>query len=307
MNLKKCEITVSQIVSFLGNNKKLKILNPKEKIKNFESIINAKKSYMTFCSILEEKGIKLITNSKATLIICHESLANQDSNLKSNIIYVKNPRLDFIKCLKKFFNDEQIMKGIHSTAILKTKDIGKNVYIGPYVQVGKNVSIGANTIIYGNVVIYDNVIIGKNVIIDSNTVLGTDGFGFERNKLKKLEKFPHFGGIVIGNDVEIGSNVSIDRGTIDDTIIGAGSKIDNLVHIAHNVKIGKNCLIIANSLIAGSCILEDNVHIAMSATIREGTKIGKNAFVGMGSVVTKNVPPNQTVYGNPARSTNFIK
>ena len=300
MNLKKDEIIVSQIVLFLGNKGKSKISNPKEIIKKFKSITNAKKSDMTFCSALEEKGIKLVSNSKAALIICHESLANQVPDIKSNIIFVKNPRLDFIKCIKKFFNSQPIMRGIHSTAILDTKNIGKNIYIGPYVQIGKNVSIGNNAVIYGNVVIYDNVRIGKNVIIDSNTVLGTDGFGFERDESKKLEKFPHFGGIEIGNDVEIGSNVSIDRGTIDNTKIGDGSKIDNLVHIAHNVEIGKNCLIIANSLIAGSCLVEDNVHIAMSVTLREGIKIGKNSIVGMGSVVTKDVPRNVTVFGNPA-------
>ena len=301
MNLKRDKIIISQIVSFLGNKENSKITNPKEIIKKIKSITEAKKSDMTFCSALGEKGVKLISNSKATLIICHDSLAEQIPNIKSNIIFVKNPRLDFIKCVKKFFNSQPIMQGIHSTVILKTKNVGKNVYIGPYSQIGKNVSIGDNTVIYGNVVIYDNVQIGKNVIIDSNTVLGTDGFGFERNKSKKLEKFPHIGGIKIEDDVEIGANVCVDRGTINNTTIGNGTKIDNLVHIAHNVKIGKNCLIIANSLIAGSCIVEDNSHIAMSVTLREGIKIGKNSIVGMGSNVTKDVPRNVTVYGNPAK------
>jgi UDP-3-O-[3-hydroxymyristoyl] glucosamine N-acyltransferase len=301
ISLKENKIPVSQILLFLRKKKDFKIINQKEIIKNFKSITDAGEFDMTFCSTVEEKGIKLVSKSNATFIICHESLINQVSNLKSNIIFVKNPRLDFIRCVKKFFSSENIITGIHPTAILETKNIGKNIYIGPYVQIGKNVSIGDNTIIYGNVVIYGNTKIGKNVIIDSNTVLGTDGFGFERNELKKLEKFPHFGGIEIGDNVEIGSNVSIDRGTIDNTIIENGSKIDNLVHIAHNVKIGKNCLVIANSLIAGSCIVEENCHIAMSVTLREGVKIGKNSIVGMGSIVTKNVPRNVTVFGNPAK------
>lgn len=301
MNLNKNKIVVSQIVLFLGSKKKINIKNQKEIIKNFKSITDAKKSDLTFCSSLEEKGVKLVTNSKATLIICHESLINQISNTKLNIIYVKNPRLDFIRCIKKFFDNKPIMQGIHPTVILETKNIGKNVYIGPYTQIGKNVEIGNNSVIYGNVVIYENVKIGNDVIINSGTVLGTDGFGFERKKSKKLEKFPHFGRVEIGNDVEIGSNVSIDRGTINNTKVGDGSKIDNLVHVSHNVKIGKNCLIVANCMIAGGCILEDNVHIAMSVTIREKIKIGKNSIVGMGSVVMKDVPSNVTVFGVPAK------
>jgi len=301
MNLNNDKITVSKIVSFLGNTKKSKIKNKNEIIKNFQSISDAKKSDITFCSALEKKGIDLICNSRASLIICDESLINNISKIKSNIIFVKNPRLDFIKCLKKFFENQSMKNEIHPSAIIKTNNIGKNVHIGPYAQIGKNVSIGDNSIVYGNVVVYDNVKIGNSVIINSNTVLGTDGFGFERNESGKLEKFPHFGGIEIGDDVEIGSNVSIDRGTINNTIINNGSKIGNLVHIAHNVEIGKNCLVIANSLIAGSCILEDNVHIAMSVTIREGIKIGKNSIVGMGSIVTKNVSRNVTVFGIPAK------
>lgn len=297
MNLN--NLSVSDILTFLGDKNKL-IIDEKEIIKNFRSINDAKNADVTFCSALEKKGILLVSKSKASLIICHKSLRNDISNKKSNIIFVENPRLDFIRCINKFFNKKNTLKGIHPTAIIHTKKIGKNVYVGPYAQIGNGVEIGNDSIISGNVVIYGNVKIGKNVIIDSNSVLGTDGFGFERNKSKKLEKFPHFGGIIIGNDVEIGSNVSIDRGTINDTVIDSGSKIDNLVHIAHNAIIGKNCLIIANSLIAGSCILEDNVHIAMSATLREGIKIGKNAIVGMGSVVTKDVPKNVTVFGNPA-------
>lgn len=299
MNSNPNEILVSEIISFLGK-KKNRLIDKNEKIKGFKPISHAKKSEITYFSSANKKGKKLVSNSKASLIICDICLINNISNKESNIIFSSNPRLDFIKCIKKFFDNQSMKKGIHPTAILETNKIGKNVFIGPYVQIGKKVVIGNNTKIYGNVVIYDNVIIKNNVMIDSNTVIGTDGFGFERRRSKKLIKFPHFGGIVIGNDVEIGSNVSIDKGTMDNTIIGDGTKIDNLVHIAHNVKIGKNCLIIANSLIAGSCILGDNVRIAMSATIRECVRIGKNSIIGMGSIVTKDVPRNVTVFGVPA-------
>lgn len=194
-------------------------------------------------------------------------------------------------------NDE----GIHPTAVIESKISGKNVYIGPFVYIGKNVTIGNNCKINSNVSIYGNTVIGNNVIVDSCTVIGADGFGFEKNNSGKWEKFPHIGGVEIHDDVEIGANTCIDRGTLENTVIGKGTKIDNLVHIAHNVTIGTNCVVIAQSLIAGSCVIEDNAYIAMSVCVRNGIKIGKNSVVGMGAVVTKNVSPNITVFGVPAK------
>jgi len=245
--------------------------------------------------------LELINSSDASLIICHISLKKQISKPKSVLIFIDRPRFYFIKCLQKFLQKENKMKGVDNNAIVKTRNVAKDVFVGPFTYIGKNVSIESGTIIHSNVVIYGNTEIGRNVIIDSSTVIGADGFGFERNDDGILEKFPHIGGIEIHDDVEIGANVCIDRGTLENTVIGKGSKIDNLVHVAHNVKIGKNCIIVAQSLVAGSCVMEDNSYIAMSATIREKVRIGENAFVGMGSVVTKDVKKNSTVVGVPAK------
>ncbi len=142
--------------------------------------------------------------------------------------------------------------------------------------------------------------IGKNVIVKQGAVIGTDGFGFERC-VKRLIRFPSLGGIVIGDNVEIGADTCIDRGTLGDTVIGDGTKIDNLVHIGHNAKIGKHCLIVANVLIGGSAVIGDECFIGASAVIRDGIKIGKRAFVGMGAVVVKDVAEGETVVGNPAK------
>ena len=293
-------ITIGEIISVLDDTQTI-ILDPREEITSFDSIYESKKHDMTFCSYRGDAGAELIRASNASLIICHQSLYGVLPRTKSSIVFVKNPRLAFINCIQKFFPNDEIPAVIHTKAVVESKHVEKNVHIGPHSYIGKNAVIGENSIIHGNVVIYDNVRIGKNVVINSNTVIGKDGFGFERDDRGMLVRFPHTGGVCIHDHVEIGANVTVDRGTIHDTIIERGSKIDNLVHVAHNAKIGRNCSIVANSLIGGSCTIGENVSIAMTVTLREGIKIGSNSLIGMGSVVTKDVPENVVVYGNPAK------
>lgn len=145
------------------------------------------------------------------------------------------------------------------------------------------------------------IVLGKNVKIKQGAILGTDGFGYERNEINELEKFPHFGKLIIGNNVDIGANTCIDRGNTSDTIIGNGTKIDNLVHIGHNAKIGNNCLIAAHVIIGGSAEIGNGCTIWVNSFIGEHVKIGKNCIIGACSFVNKNIPDNSIVYGIPAK------
>ena len=194
-----------------------------------------------------------------------------------HIKYVFVNRFDwFFRCVNKFSKIDK-PKGIHPTAIIESKITGKNIFVGPY------------------------TVIGKNVTINAGTVIGARGFGYEVNENNDVETFHHLGGVEIHNDVEIGANVCIDRGTLENTIIEDKTIIDNLVHVGHNVKIGKNCQIVALSLIGGSTIIEENVKVSMCSVLRDNILIGRKSIIGMGSVVTKDVKNDTVVFGNPAR------
>lgn len=151
------------------------------------------------------------------------------------------------------------------------------------------------------------ITIGKNVYLAEGVVIGSEGFGYVRNEVGELEKFPHIGGIVIGDNVDLGANTSVDRGSLEDTVIGSGSKLDNLVHVAHNVKIGKHCLITAHVFLGGSCVVEDYATIWAGAIIFDHVRIGHHAEVGAGAVVRKDVKPYEIVAGNPARNIEELR
>jgi UDP-3-O-[3-hydroxymyristoyl] glucosamine N-acyltransferase len=242
----------------------------------------------------------IINNTLAGLIISGGPLKMSELNLTQKaVILSTNPRMDFIRVSNLldvgpyFYGVDPNVKFIGNNAI------SESVKIGSFCTIS-NCIIGDNVTIYPNCTIH-NAIIDNNVNIYSGAKIGTDGFGYERAENGSLIKFTHFGKVIIKANVDIGSNTCIDRGTINDTVIGEGSKIDNLVHIAHNVQIGKNCAIIANAMIGGSTIIEDNVWVSPASIIRDGLVIGKNSLIGMGSVVVKNIPENEIWMGNPAK------
>ena len=291
---------ISDIVEFVSDGNKIINENNDQPIYRFKSISEAKTGDISFCSYTDDKAIQLINESNASLIICSIDLQNKNLETNSTLIFVKNPRLWFMRCLRKFIH-KKIPEGIHQSAIVKSDLIGKNTSIGPHSYVENNASIGENCVIYGGVQIFNGAKIGNNVIIYPSVIIGDASFGPQRNESYILETCQHLGGVNIGNCVEIGSHTSILSGFLEDTIIDDGTKISSQVYIGSGMKIGKNCMITGNAYFGGSSVLEDNVYVGPGANIRNGIKISKNSFVGMGSVVVKDVPENTTVIGVPAK------
>lgn len=289
-------------------------------ITGLSGIKEAQKGDLTF--VANSKYFSLAEKTKASAIITPYDLKVKDKT----IIRCKNPSLAFSKAASLFVEDKiDQPQGIHSTAIIaEGVSLGKNISIGPYVVIEKGARIGDNCVIYsgcfighktslGNdCVIYPNVCIrernkiGNRVIIHSSTVVGSDGFGFV-NVQGVHEKIPQIGIVEIEDDVEIGSCVTIDRARFDKTFIGKGTKIDNLVQIAHNVRIGENCLIIAQVGISGSNTIEKNVILAGQAGLAGHLTIGEGAIVAAQAGVTNSVDPHTTVSGYPAKPHNHAR
>lgn len=295
--------TVVDIKQLIGPQNCTIIGDARREFSNAQSIHKALPGDLTFCVKKGEEAVSLLKGTKASVVVCDTDVLSQNIMFHDKtLVAVDRPRLWFIRCMNAFFA-QKIEASIHPTAIIgQNCQIGKDVYIGPYVSIGNNVRIGNGTKIHSGVHVHDQVKIGKNVILKSGCVIGSDGFGFEKNDEGIFERFPHTGGVIIEDNVEVGANTCVDRGALSDTIIGEGTKIDNLVHVAHNVVVGKHCAIIALSMIGGGAIIGDGAWIAPTACIRDGIIISKQALVGMGAVVTKNVDEGDIVVGVPAKS-----
>ncbi len=291
--------------------------DPDVVVTGISGIKEAKTGDITF--LANTKYATLLKTTKASAVITSRDSVN-GQGVKKPIIKTANPSLAFAKVVGLVApNDIAHPKGIHPSAVIPDNvKLGNNVAIGPYVILGDKVTIGDNSIIYGgcyighhtvigerclfyhNVTVRERIEIGKRVIIHSGAVVGSDGFGFATVKGVQ-EKIPQIGTVVVENDVEIGANVTIDRARFDKTIIGAGTKIDNLVQIAHNVVIGKNCTIVAQAGISGSTTLGEKVILAGQAGLVGHITVGDNGIVAAQAGVTKSIPPNIKVSGYPAK------
>ena len=268
-------------------------------IKNVKPIFEADEYSLCWLSPDRKDKEELIRQTKAnTIVIAQgERFIPRDSQL---FIKVANPKLFYVKILYNLLASSKKHE-IHPSAIVHPNaKIHPEVTIGPYSVIGE-CEIGEGSIIDSHCKIGNRCRIGKYVQVSSGVVIGGDGFGYVTDENGIKIKFPHLGGVVIEDFVEIGANTCIDRGTLGNTMIREHAKIDNLVHVAHNVEIGRNTLVIANAMLGGSSSIGENSWIAPSATIRDTVAIGKNTLVGMGALVTKNIPDNETWAGFPAK------
>jgi UDP-3-O-[3-hydroxymyristoyl] glucosamine N-acyltransferase len=266
-----------------------------------------------------KKYEKLWFSSKACAAVVNDNISIEPGENRA-FIKVQNADLAMSQVLELFAPPTPVFHTeIHATATIDATAIigygtrvGAGCYIGPKVQIGDNVTIypnvtildeciiGKNTIIWSGAVIRERCHLGNDCIVHPNATIGADGFGFRPCAERGLVKIPQIGNVVIGNNVEIGANACIDRGKFSSTILGDGCKIDNLVQIGHNSRLGKFCIMAGNSGLAGSVTLGNGVIIGGSASIKDHTTIGDGAIVGAGSGVVSDIDAGKTMLGYPA-------
>ncbi len=268
----------------------------------------------------DEKNLAL-AQSSAAAIIAGEFAANARG--RKPLIIAEQPRLAFARVAGLFREDENEKPGVHSSAVVSSSarlhpsvvvgahtaisedvQVGPESHIGAGCVIGRGVRIGRGCRLYPNVTVYPGVLIGDRVILHAGVVLGSDGFGYVRDKATgKHEKFPQVGRLEIEDDVEIGANSTVDRGALETTRIARGTKIDNLVHIGHNCQIGEDVIIAAQTGLSGSIVIEKNVVLGGQVGIGEHARIEEGVMLGgQGGVLPKKILRGKGVafWGTPA-------
>ena len=228
--------------------------------------------------------------SAATTILINKEV---DCPEGKSLLISDDPFRDFNKITNHFNPFKNSKESIATTA-----SIGEGTAVQPNVFIGNNVKIGKSCLIHPNVTIYDNTVIGDNVVIHANTVLGADAF-YYKNRPEGFDQLISGGRVILKDNVHIGASCTIDKGVTGDTTIGNGTKIDNQVHVGHDTKIGKKCLIASQTGIAGCVIIEDEVTLWGQVGTNSGITIGKGAVILGQTGVTKSIPGGKTYFGTP--------
>lgn len=281
------EVKLSLTTSILANALGLKMVGPDLPIKCITPLFAINEGALCFSKQRIQETLKVA----ATVIV-----AETDNLGTATAIVSSTPRLDFARALAWISSKDGIARSTKPPIISPSAKIGHGVYLGNGVQ------IGSNTVIHHNVVIGDDVVIGERCVVKSCAVIGEDGFGYERDEQGLPVRLVHLGTVVIGNDVEIGSLTTVCRGTLGDTIIEDHAKIDDHVHIAHNVKVRRAAMVIACAEVSGGVEVGEMAWIGPNATVIQQVKIGSNSTIGIGANVIRNVEAGSVVAGNPAKA-----
>ena len=310
-------MTAEQIADALG----LRLLgDPRAEVRRLRSVDSADESSLVF--VEEAKLLPQALASASAVIVAGEFASGAET--QKTLLITAQPKLAFARAAALLHPPETSAPEIHASAVVEPSAvIGVGTVIGPHCVVeaaahvgtdtsvaancviGKGVRVGSRCVIKANVTIYPGTEVGDRVIVHSGAVLGSDGFGYVRDQTTgKYEKFPQIGRLRVGNDVEIGANSTIDRGALDETVIADGVKIDNLVHIGHNVSVGKNVVIAAQTGVSGSAVIADNVIVAGQVGIADHVRIEEGAILG----AQCGIPSNKVIrgkgvlfWGTPAR------
>ncbi len=320
------ELSLQQIASVAGG----RLEGDDVKVKSIAlNPLNAQEGDLAF--VFEPKYIAQIAQCKATAVMVPEGTK---TNLPA--IVVERPLVAVSKMLTVVQPKRHYPEGIHPTAIVDpTAELGEDVGLGPYVVVGPKTKIGARTKLMAHVVVGGEVKIGEDclfhphaviedhcrinnrVILQAGACIGPDGFSYVTEKVSNMErrikgdfnlvdesnphlKIPNIGNVVVEDDVEIGANSTVDRATLGNTVIGAGTKVDNLVMIAHNNRLGKECLVVAQTGIAGSCNIGDRAILAGAVGLKDHVHVGKDAIIQAQSGVMQDIPEGEVVCGTPS-------
>ncbi|MGH7940712.1 MAG: UDP-3-O-(3-hydroxymyristoyl)glucosamine N-acyltransferase [Limisphaerales bacterium] len=312
----KMPFTTEEIARHVGGQV---IGDPMAILNHFATIENARPGDLTFA---ENVGFfSRAEQSAATAIIADKRF----SSAKKTVVQVPNARVAFAKALALFFPEKKFDAGIHPTAVVAASaKIDPTARVGPHCVIGERVSIGARTVLqagivvgddcalsedvnlFPNVTLYPRTQISDRVRIHANSVIGSDGFGYVQDG-PVHRKVPQIGNVIICEDVEIGAGVTIDRGALGSTVVGRGTKIDNLVQIAHNVQIGEGCLLVAQAGIAGSSKLGNYVVLAGQVGVAGHLKVGNQVIVGAKSGVMHDIPDGEKWLWIPAQPDRDVK
>ena len=307
------KISIAKIAELVSGNI---IGNPDLEISGVSNLMEAKEGELSFLYMASYTDLLKSTKASAVLI----PTTFEKLNKQLTYIEVDKPNISFQLIINTFLKPEFKLFGIHdsaniheSSSIEKNVSLGSNVVVEANCKIGscskifhntvimENCTIGENVLIFPNVTIREDTIIGNNVIIHSGTVIGSDGFGYSPDSKGIYNKIPQIGNVVLEDNVEIGSNVSIDRAAVGSTIIHNGVKLDNLVQIAHNVKVGENTVMSAQTGISGSTTIGKNCIFAGQVGLVGHVEIADNVIIGAQSGVSKGIKNAGTYFGSPAK------